>query len=417
MVSGRTKALSIVSLVAFIWFTFVAVDFGPQSPLTPSSRTPEASSRAVSPEPLSLSPAEVFTDPRPAAEDKITARTLYDVVLTCYYYTPQFYKTRAWAAPVWILAFLRSAYQFRLSRDGTPMRVMVFADPNTTAALRLQVQREEWVTAGVSEFLTFVEVSTETHGALLAQDWASEIRNGANNFRFQLYHDWLQLRQESVRFVVMSDVTDVAFQANPFDACNLHASSTEARPVVLFTLEHRKANFKREVYNRRWMQCFGSSVLGGLARARQPISCAGVTLANVAGALIYTHEQVQLIKTPKLVVCARDVVGAALDQATHNFLLSSWMGVTDGSEHQVRFSPGAVDVRFSETGGIQQSASYKPEMHCAFHGNYGAASVTVANGIALGEDRQPYGIVHQYTSNRVPALQAAIGKRYRIEES
>ena len=160
--------------------------------------------------------------------------------------------------------------------------------------------------------------------------------------------------------MVVADATDVAFQRNPFrtdrrGGCfgppraavgvvavsNISSSSrTEASalplllplPLVIGTQENGRMTFKKEKYNRRWMQCIdGGAALGRLARAYKPVVCAGVTLGNGAGMLAYFTAQLLQIARPSLVRCSLSVIGAALDQATHNYILHTAEGISSPS--------------------------------------------------------------------------------------
>ncbi len=56
------------------------------------------------------------------------------------------------------------------------------------------------------------------------------------------------------------------------------------------------------------------------------VSCAGVSMGSIFGVLAYTTAQLREIALPRLERCAVESVRAALDQATHNYLMlrSAW---------------------------------------------------------------------------------------------
>jgi hypothetical protein len=368
------------------------------------------------------------------------------VVFSCYYSTKDFYHGRASPNMKWILAFLQSAHEWRVSRaHGTPLVVVLFADPSTAGTLQklFAAARVTWAhdvmtddgfagssplrTVNVTAFLTIVRVSNATHGTLLQRRYASAIGNGANNFRFALYRDWLRRAPRgSVGRVLMSDITDVVFQANPFDGCVPSHQQQQPRPIVVFTLEDQSRTFRNERYNKRWMECLGNDVVRNLGKAYAPISCAGVTLANSATAAeLYTSAQLALISEPHIETCAIKTIGAALDQATHNFILHAKRDVIT-LEQQVRSSQqlSGLLARFevmetSTATGLATTIRDEPvdfPSACTFHGNFVQRPRLSADGMVLDPAGRRFAIVHQYSSNRHPAIEQAVAKRYHLPD-
>jgi hypothetical protein len=207
--------------------------------------------------------------------------------------------------------------------------------------------------------------------AYMDEPWITSVPNGANNFRFAFYRDWLsrwfeQMSDASTKLrVLIADNTDVAFQRNPFESSDTgngcfpahgsappppagsdlrHESSTtvplhrnqtarlsggdDELPWVTFTLEDASKSFKNEKYNRRWVGCYskaGEPALKQMESTRQRVSCAGVTLGNGQGALHYCKAQVKELTRAALVSCAMTTIRATLDQASHNVLLHRWL--------------------------------------------------------------------------------------------
>ncbi len=305
------------------------------------------------------------------------------LVFGCFYFKVDFYTGRETPELKWIQVFLRS-----LLRHSPSAEVILFLDP---LSLKKLVELEPQLASLPS--MHWIEINgAGAQGAILNQSWAKGIKNGANNFRFALYHDWLE--KNSDRFddkfpVLMSDLTDVCFQDDPFKCA---PSSTH--PWIKFTLEKESKTFANEKYNRRWMSCYGPGVLSELKRRQAPISCAGVTLASYRGAILYTAAQLKQIATPELLTCSIQKIGAALDQATHNYLLH--MG-------------GLSDIEIFRS--LHSEA-------CTFHGNFGnprfkelsvngKLTTVVTNGSGV-----VYPIVHQYTSNRHPSIMRTMEREY-----
>eukprot|EP00744_Colponema_vietnamica_P013909 GILI01019501.1.p1 GENE.GILI01019501.1~~GILI01019501.1.p1 ORF type:complete len:316 (-),score=48.56 GILI01019501.1:121-984(-) len=279
------------------------------------------------------------------------------------------------------------------------------------------------------------------------------------------------------------DATDVAFQRNPFQSnatggCFGHPAARAASskhglrvPLVIGTLENSKMTFKKEKYNRRWMSCFDNGKdLNRLAKAHRPIACAGVTLGNGAGMYTYFTAQLLQIVRPPLVQCALSVISAALDQATHNYLLHSMSPPGEITDRDIKLLGSSSEALLAakNNGGVGdddaarllKSLSHfpappkgetlsisdpenpvplvtKPALpvsvvlanherdHCTFHGNFGQLrtfsvdSSEVGEGtsegttvLAVNPDGQVYDIVHQYSSDRHPILMEALSKRY-----
>lgn len=402
-----------------------------------------------------------------------------DVVLSCFFKSEGFYKTRQQPPSKWIHAFLRSAHRHRRApqRNARELRVVLFVDDGTGTAIQRLVAEDPWKTHLVEDtgfvwppeassaggaaapgglaFLTLVRVNNRTHAALLQQPWASKIRNGANNFRFALFGDWLRRGLAGgimvVDRVMMSDVTDVVFQANPFDAClppprdggaavaimprslrgeaaaaaarelhpGLTSSSTAAAVCtggeVVFTLEDSSKNFYNEQYNKRWMACLGDAAARNLSRHRAPISCAGVTFADRCGAVKYAAAQVALISQPDLVDCAINRVNAALDQATHNFILASAVGTVSLAARGLPPVDFTTRTTFTEGGAAVKSVAGRYDASCTFHGNFVQRPWLSGDGAVLGEGGKPFAVVHQYTSNRHPAVMKAVAATYQLD--
>ena len=324
----------------------------------------------------------------------------------------------------------------------------------------------------------------------LDEEWVTGVPNGANNFRFALYQDWLSGKmhhEDSVTSipsvvsfikrqgadigrmkVLISDSTDVAFQANPFISYDLSGNNVDtihdgidkstSKPSrgcfspnagpkqhsITFTLETASKNFKNEKYNRKWMSCYdteGSNMLKKMEAVHAPISCAGVTLGTSRGILAYLGDQLTELYKPALIECASATIKATLDQATHNVLLfqrrQRFQGMSPpGVAGRVDEAGAPVAKRKLAEGGVVDAVriARHEDDHCVFHGNFGKLKMVERDStvplpspphgglprqqydgydmVAVNAHNVPYLIVHQYSSDRHPRLMKVLRARY-----
>jgi hypothetical protein len=123
--------------------------------------------------------------------------------------------------------------------------------------------------------------------------------------RFFAYLDYLSSRDVSYGNVMLTDVRDVFFQADPF-------ASDLGGGLDCF-LEDSAETLGTQPHNRKWMQAaFGSDVVQEMSG--RPIVCAGVTVGP--GELVVRYLEVMadfLLRLPRQ--------GVGLDQAVHNYVL------------------------------------------------------------------------------------------------
>jgi hypothetical protein len=184
------------------------------------------------------------------------------------------------------------------------------------------------------------------------------------------------------------------------------------------------------------------------------ISCAGVSLGSFFGVLTYLSLQLGQISKPSLTECAISGVKAALDQATHNFLMyqgvfssqqdssSIWSRTFQGIDDQKNLIVAAVPhfhqrtTKPFEQGNYwnlfsnknKNSDSTKDHHHefvewdsnsdCVFHGNFAKLKINSQNKkvvVASGKNNDnEYAIVHQYTSDRHPKVMSAAREKYEL---
>ena len=105
--------------------------------------------------------------------------------------------------------------------------------------------------------------------------------------------------------VMLSDVRDVVFQANPID--------WDLRNSIWFFLEDQQYTLGTQRHNASWLRsAFGESVLRDLATEK--ISCSGITIGTAPAVLTYLREMVRLLsQLPHQY--------AGIDQAVHNYVV------------------------------------------------------------------------------------------------
>lgn len=326
--------------------------------------------------------------------------------LTCFVASTTFYHGSRQVSTRWIELLIHSATN---AADGAV--VVAFVDPVTAATLaerrwnpRLHVI--ELRNRSDMRYSKWETMEYET------PPWAEGIPNAANAYRFDVYRQWLQQLVElhgTLRtWIALVDATDVGIQRDPFDPSGgcIGKCRNYTHGCVVFTLEHSRKKLLTEVYNRRWLECYRrdsrehEDVVGlWSAMHSRPISCAGVTLGDVKGIMWYVNEQIRQQRKPSISTCARDQLHAAADQATHNVILYSNQRLQNNVDLKNRVAVVVVDH--------ERDA-------CVFHGNWGRLRLrgNGAAAVAVNVRGESYAIVHQFTSNRHPALQKAIESRF-----
>ena len=336
-------------------------------------------------------------------------RTPRSVIVSVFINVSNFYHGRAPPKVDWLVVLARSLYQHRhcdrcqTHNSSGESKLVLFLDllsvPMVSKRMTV-VEHNRRVSLTDIGFLEIVAVSNETHGDILAQRYAWGVANGANNYRFEIIRRWLHLHHSDIDRVGIVDATDVAFQANPFDGCSFLPLSTSMhyeseqiirRKNVVFTLENNKKTFKNEVYNRRWMACYGEDVLSRMAKKNRRISCAGVTIGGTEGMQEYCRLQMQEIGKKQLLDCASFRVKAALDQATHNYILHN-EGPLLGWRN------------------LSLSTASEESDDCVWHGNFG--TLRWRRNEVVSASGSPFAIVHQFTADRHPVIENYLRRRY-----
>ena len=179
--------------------------------------------------------------------------------------------------------------------------------------------------------------------------------------RFLLYYRYLSARQDSYRYVMLTDVRDVVFQSDPFDS--------ELGDELLCFLEDERQPIARQPHNRKWVQtAFGPDVLRELGAL--PVVCAGVTIGPSHRVLGYLRVMIEFLSS-------LPTQRTGLDQAVHNYVIHKGL---------------VPDVRLVSNGSplVATLGTVPPEDVGRYQGT---------------------AVLHQY--DRHPALAATLIRRYR----
>ncbi len=128
-----------------------------------------------------------------------------------------------------------------------------------------------------------------------------------NALRYFLYLEVLRQQKQAFRRILLTDVRDVVFQADPF--------SFPWREGLSVALEHGGRTVGDCPYTSRWVRGhLGEGVLATLAK--KPVSCSGSTVGSQAAMLEYIVKMIALLLpfTPGPHM-------AGYDQGVHNQLL------------------------------------------------------------------------------------------------
>jgi hypothetical protein len=191
--------------------------------------------------------------------------------------------------------------------------------------------------------------------------------------RYAIYLDYLKGRAAHYDQVMMSDVRDVVFQANPFAGID--------SPKCHFYLEAPRT-IAEDATNLRWVRgCFPHAEAEALSHHR--ISCSGITIGGSAEIIAYLERMVAKINAvPQRIY---RTIGHGYDQAIHNYL--------------VYLHPG-IDGIVEENNGHIATMALEPR----------DAYRLDDRARVFGRDGRLYPICHQY--DRFPDIRAAVEARY-----
>jgi hypothetical protein len=129
--------------------------------------------------------------------------------------------------------------------------------------------------------------------------------------RHLMYFDFLSEFPNALNFVMLSNVRDVIFQADPSGITQSKA------PGFHVFLESAQVPIDREGSNLRWLHnAYGQNVAAVIGA--MPICCSVITIGDHAGMLAYTGMMIDEMRQQSVGMRIRGV-----DQGIHNFIL--WM--------------------------------------------------------------------------------------------
>ncbi|HYV38899.1 MAG TPA: hypothetical protein VE988_24660 [Gemmataceae bacterium] len=177
--------------------------------------------------------------------------------------------------------------------------------------------------------------------------------------RYVRYEEFLRECPTKYDKILLSDVNDVVFQANPFAAL--------PEGDLLFFLEDPRMTITQCPSNRQWVhQIYGQEGLTKLFNKR--ISCSGTTI-GVHDSILYYIDHLLTQAKPDILKQITDTKGH--DQAIHNYLL--YTGVLP-------------EIRTVENGEVVYTLYHVPESEIA----------VTDKGIAVAATGHIPAIVHQY---------------------
>jgi len=192
----------------------------------------------------------------------------------------------------------------------------------------------------------------------------------ANALRYFLYLDFLRRAGREYARILLTDVRDVAFQADPFSF---------AWPAGLnAALEHGGRTVGQCPYTSRWVRLhLGQAALEELGD--RPVSCSGTTVGGHAAILDYLEKL-----TSRLVPFTPAAHMAGYDQGVHNLLLHAGL---------------VPDATFHDNSGPILTLGWRKE-----------PPALDGQGNILNDAGLPAHVVHQY--DRHPGLHRAVRERW-----
>jgi hypothetical protein len=163
--------------------------------------------------------------------------------------------------------------------------------------------------------------------------------------RFLACHDFLAAHQDEYQNVLITDVRDVLFQADPFSGFK--------GGLLVFEEDGKFLLADEKLHNAPWVEeLFGPEALAKIGRF--PILCSGTIMGSVESMIRY------LIEFEKLLRRARTVGTGGSDQGLHNYLcraiLDPWFQVsTNGTGPVLTMTPSlqaGADFQVSSNGQI-----------------------------------------------------------------
>ena len=199
-----------------------------------------------------------------------------------------------------------------------------------------------------------------------------------SNFRWFLMHQFLKESGVEFNRILLADVRDTAFQADPFIIVTA--------PGLYAFAEGKKFHEDGPVsLNRDWVTaCFGDAMAQSLSK--EWILCSGISMGTAGAVARYLEQMVSAMSTPSFVACEQ----VGVDQGVHNVL--------------------AYTHRIPELRLLLESDGHAAHMQNTVmrHRRLGAPNPRLSVGLPSG--RGEAAIVHQY--DRVRPLQEQLFAEY-----
>jgi rubrerythrin len=194
-------------------------------------------------------------------------------------------------------------FVYSLKRIGFNGDIYLFIGPSTTPGTIRKLKRN-----GIK--LEFFEgLSSVPEGNIAIKTFPLRSPINYYNYRHYLYYDFMIRHRGEYDNVLLTDVKDVYFQADPF--------SFDMENKLYCALEGPTSKIRTCSYNSKWVDyIYGEEVLKQLGD--ECISCAGTTWGKEEVIIDYLYkmlQELQKVKDAKI----------AIDQAIHNYMIYTGM--------------------------------------------------------------------------------------------
>ena len=132
-----------------------------------------------------------------------------------------------------------------------------------------------------------------------------------NIHRFYKFLDFVTENKKKYDKILITDVTDVVFQNNPF-------SLETKKDFIIFAEEYEGESIMDNSFNSRWIKItFGDDVLNKIGD--YPIICAGTTIGSYKNIMNYLKSMV--VTMTERIEKNPSIVTEGIDQGVHNFIV------------------------------------------------------------------------------------------------
>lgn len=132
-----------------------------------------------------------------------------------------------------------------------------------------------------------------------------------NIYRFYKFLDFVTENKKKYNKILISDVTDVVFQDDPF-------SIDTKKDFIIFAEEYEKESVIDNPFNSRWIKiAFDEDTLNKIGN--YPIVCAGTTIGSTKNIINYLKSMV--VTMTERIEKNPSIVNESIDQGVHNFIV------------------------------------------------------------------------------------------------